>query len=99
MALQSQLPAKRLELLKELLAVAGKVAVFTNEQNTGAALLGAGDGQTAKSSAPCRPRRGTRTTGSRGPPEIQMMDLVRASTALGECSGSCERNFPDRICV
>lgn len=33
-ALQSELPAKRLELLKELLPGMGKVAVFTNEQTT-----------------------------------------------------------------
>jgi putative ABC transport system substrate-binding protein len=33
-ALQSALPAKRLELLKELLPGMGKVAVFTNEQTT-----------------------------------------------------------------
>jgi putative tryptophan/tyrosine transport system substrate-binding protein len=33
-ALQSQLPAKRVELLKELLPAAGKVAVFTNEQTS-----------------------------------------------------------------
>jgi putative ABC transport system substrate-binding protein len=34
-ALQSQLPAKRLELLKELLPRTRKVAVFTNEQTIG----------------------------------------------------------------
>ncbi len=34
-ALQSQLPAKRLELLKELLPGMRKLAVFTNEQTTG----------------------------------------------------------------
>lgn len=33
-ALQSQLPAKRLELLKELLPGAGRVAVFANEQTS-----------------------------------------------------------------
>jgi ABC-type uncharacterized transport system substrate-binding protein len=33
-ALQSELPAKRVELLKELLPNVGKIAVFTNEQTS-----------------------------------------------------------------
>jgi putative ABC transport system substrate-binding protein len=41
-ALQSELPAKRLELLKELLPTMSKVAVFTNEQTTAQLALAQG---------------------------------------------------------
>lgn len=41
-AQQSELPAKRLDLLKELLPTVGKVAVFTNEQTVGQLALAQG---------------------------------------------------------